>query len=86
MDVRAEENVPIENGSGFPLFKNGAVADIYVSNSDHKQIVRAVGDLQKDIHAVTTKTPEIKNDVAGLSQNSIIVGSIDNSDIIKQLI
>ncbi|UJF31746.1 glycosyl hydrolase 115 family protein [Paenibacillus hexagrammi] len=82
-NVRAE--AAVENESGFPVFKDGVAADLYVSNSDYKQIVRAVGDLQKDIHAVTTKTPEIKHDVAALSQHAMIIGSVDESDVIKQL-
>lgn len=72
--------------SGFPVFDGTNVPDIYVDKNDYSQIVRAVGDLQLDVERVTTKKPKVTNSTSGLSKNAIIVGSVDKSSIIKQLI
>lgn len=72
--------------TGFPVFDGTNVPDIYVDKSDYSQIVRAVGDLQLDVERVTTKKPKVTNSTDGLSKNAIIVGSVDKSSVIKQLI
>lgn len=74
-----------EENDGFKLFENETAADLYVSDADYSQVARAMGDLQADVMRVTEVTPVIKNDPAELSQYSIIVGSIEQSPIINQL-
>ncbi len=67
----------------FTLFKDGKVAQIYVSPDEPVQIRRVVTDLQRDIEMVTGVVPEIVSSLDKLSQNSIIIGSYDNAEIQK---
>lgn len=73
------------SSEGFPIFDGSKVPDIYVSKADDKQIVRVVNDLQADIERVSENKPEIKNDIAALGEYAIIVGSIDKSQVIQDL-
>ncbi|MDR1132401.1 MAG: glycosyl hydrolase 115 family protein, partial [Oscillospiraceae bacterium] len=69
----------------FVLFDGSKVPAIYVSADDHRQVTRAVTDLQKDVERVTDKKPVIQNTAEGLESLAIIVGSIDQSPVIKGL-
>jgi hypothetical protein len=68
------------------LVYENEVADIYLAPNEPIQVKRCVKDLADDIQRVTGKLPAIKNSTAGLSAHAIIVGTIDNSEVIKSLI
>ena len=70
---------------GFSLFKNGKVASIYVSNSEAPQILRAVTDLQNDIKMVTGVKPEIIHSLEKATDNTIVVGSLKDTNIKRLL-
>ncbi len=65
----------------FTLATEDVVAQIYVSQSEPAPVMRAVGDLQNDIKMVTGKSPEVVHSLDKLSRNSIIVGTLDNTEI-----
>ena len=67
----------------FTLFKDGKVSSIYVSKTDAPQIIRAVGDLQKDIEMVTGTKPKIVHSLSEAGENTIIIGSVKNEEIQK---
>jgi len=59
---------------------------LYIDSDDHPGVIRALGDLQKDIERVTGKTPTVVNAAAELSEHAVIVGTIGKSGLIDQLI
>jgi hypothetical protein len=61
-------------------------ASIYVSSDDYFLVQKVASFLQQDIEAVTGKKPEILNTLPKSAKNLIILGSIDKSPIITQLI
>ncbi|HZI54202.1 MAG TPA: hypothetical protein VFD56_10880, partial [Chitinophagaceae bacterium] len=62
-------------------------AVIYVDPADHALVRRSAELLQQDIQLVTGKKPAIINRIVPGSQgNIIIVGSIERSSIVKELI
>lgn len=79
-----EESVE-EPGDGFVLFDGTNVPDIYVSAEDYPQVVRVADDLQLDVERVTEHKPEIKNTTDDLSQLAIIVGSVEKSPVIRDI-
>ena len=76
------ETPPPTETEGFVLADGDSVVDILYDASDLKQIVRAVGDLQSDIAAVSGKTPELKTSKS--SDKAVIVGSADSA-LIKEI-
>ena len=59
---------------------------LYVNATDYSLIQKAVNFLQQDIEAVTGKKPQVVNVLPSNAKNVIIVGSIDKSPVIKELI
>ena len=70
----------------FKLVDRGAAAPIYVDAKDYAGVVRAAGDLQKDIERVTNCTAAIGHDGRSLGSNAIIIGTIGKSELIDRLI
>ncbi|MBN1308520.1 MAG: glycosyl hydrolase 115 family protein [Chitinispirillaceae bacterium] len=68
------------------LVYDNAASDIYVAANEPPAVVRCVKDLAADIQRVTGKLPAIKNSSTGLSAHAIIVGTLDNSALIKSLV
>jgi hypothetical protein len=69
------------NKNEFALYENGKVADIYVSEKEAPQIIRAVADLQNDIKMVTGVKPNIIHSLEKINTPTIIVGSIGDANI-----
>ncbi|WP_192870774.1 glycosyl hydrolase 115 family protein, partial [Agaribacterium haliotis] len=65
---------------GFPLFKDGVLADIYVSPKATVQVTRAVADLQNDIQMVSGLKPRVVRDLEQAGENVIIIASLNNPD------
>jgi hypothetical protein len=75
------------NKSCFELLSKGRSATIIVSNTDYKGIKRCANDLRDDIKRVSGITPSLINSFSTHSKiNAIIIGSVEKSDIIQQLI
>lgn len=68
---------------GFPIVSNDAVATILLDQQDHKGVLRAAADLQRDIGWVTDVTVPLGNERA---QNTIIIGTIGKNRTIDTLI
>lgn len=68
---------------GFPIVGNNAVATILLDQQDHKGVLRAAADLQRDIGWVTDTTVPLGDEHA---QNAIIIGTIGKNKTIDKLI
>lgn len=71
------------SAKGFPLFKDGEVAQIYLSQSEPTPLKIAAKHLQDDIEMVTGEIPEIVHDTKSLSGNVIILSTIENNKLIE---
>ena len=69
---------------GFVLFDGAIVPPIVVSNDDYTQVLRAIDDFKTDILNVTGVAPNVVNSAP--AGPAIIVGSVDKSPIIGQVI
>ena len=65
----------------FPLAIEGKPASILTDENDYIGVLRAVGDLRKDVSKITGTLPDI-----GKSHSSIIIGTVGKSVLIDQLI
>jgi hypothetical protein len=70
----------------FILAESKFVADILLDSSDNKTVYLAAGLFSDDVQRVTGQKPEIKFDIKTVSNTCVIVGSIEESSIIKELI
>jgi hypothetical protein len=59
---------------------------ICVDADDYAVVQIAAGLLQKDIEAVTGKKPSLSAKLSALSKNIIIIGSLEQSSLIRQLV
>jgi len=59
---------------------------IYIDDKDDWLVNKAATLLQNDIEMVTGRKPAIVNDLSSVSKNTIIIGTVDGSSIIKELI
>ena len=74
----------------FVIFDGKNIAAIYIDSddsgkTDYKQVIRAAGDLRKDIKAVTGQDSKIVSDHKKLLTQSIIIGTLGKSDLIDSL-
>ena len=70
----------------FRMVSQNVAAPLVVDSKDYAGVVRAVGDLQKDIERVTDRTPEITHFGKSPGANVIIIGTIGKSELIDRLI
>lgn len=68
---------------GFPLYKGGKVAQIYISIDEPTPLQTAAKHLQSDIEMVTGKAPAIINDTKKLSGDVIILSTQKNNKLIN---
>lgn len=68
------------------LVYDNEVSDIYFAPNEPIQVKRCVKDLAADIQRITGKLPVIKTTATGLSAHVIIVGTVENSEVIKNLV
>lgn len=69
----------------FPIV-SGKATNIYVDVKEEELVKKAAVLLQKDIEMVTGKKPEILHSITAPLSQLIIIGSLENSSIIKQLV
>lgn len=82
--LSAAERFVTNESNGFVWIQQGKAYPILVDSREDKGVVRAVANLQTDAGKVTGITPEIIHSVAG--NRMLIIGSIENSSWIKQLL
>lgn len=82
--LSAAERFVANEGSGFVWIQQGKAYPILIDPQEDKGVVRAVVNLQTDAGKVTGVTPEMINSASG--RRMLIVGSIENSSWIKQLL
>ncbi|HWB94077.1 MAG TPA: glycosyl hydrolase 115 family protein [Puia sp.] len=70
----------------FPVVSGNSVADICVDDSDYSLVKKAVFFFQQDIERVTNKKPAVMSSLSSPVKNIIIVGSIERSGLIRQLV
>ncbi|HWK04692.1 MAG TPA: glycosyl hydrolase 115 family protein [Puia sp.] len=71
-------------GAGSPATAGTRATAIYVDSSDHWLVQKAAALLQQDIESVTGQRPEILHHLPAAAQNLIIIGSLDQSPLIKE--
>jgi hypothetical protein len=82
----AQSFVTSKKEDGAFAMASSQVASIYVDDKDDWLVNKAATLLQSDIEMVTGKKPVIVNDLPSASKNTIIIGTLDGSSIIKKLI
>lgn len=81
--LSAAERFVSHEGNGFQWIGQGRACPILVDRQEDKGVMRAVANLQVDAKKVSGATPEIVYAASG--SRMLIVGSIENSAWIKQL-
>lgn len=85
--VYSQHFISEKNEAGyFPLVSSIQNATIYTDNNDYWLAQKAADFFQSDIEKVTRQKPVITNSISGLSKNVIIIGSIDQSSLVKKLV
>ena len=86
--LRAFRNFVLEkNEAGsFPVVSAAAATAIYTDEKDYWLVQKSALLLQQDIEAVSGKKPEIIHSIPPSTRNLIIIGSINQSGVIRQLV
>jgi hypothetical protein len=84
--VDAQNFVTSKKEDGAFAIASSQAASIYIDANDDWLVNKAATLLQSDIEMVTGKKPVIVNDLSSASKNTIIIGTIDGSSLIKKLI
>ena len=83
--MRAEEWVCSESVPGaFPLVTEKEVAALCYDDGEYAGVVRAIGDLQKDICRVTGRSPRVTMDDG--AQLPVIIGTVGRSKRVTELL
>lgn len=82
--IVAAEHFVATDPVGFVWIQKGEACTILVDKQEDKGVLRAVTNLQTDAQKVTGVKPELSNAIAG--KRMLIIGSLDSSVWIKQLI
>nr|MBX2857507.1 glycosyl hydrolase 115 family protein [Cellvibrionaceae bacterium] len=75
-----------EKGEHFPLVSSEKLATLYVSSLDHKGVLRALENLQKDIRRVSGRAPKLATKLSQLRGNVVFAGTIGSSPVIDKLV
>ncbi len=82
----AQQAILRHNAPGaFPI-ADKSTTPIYVNGADHWLVQKAAALLQTDLEKVTGKKPAVANTLPQKAKNIIIIGSLDQSSLIKQLV
>ena len=85
--IGQERYVETSNNPGnFVMVNANHATPLFVDPSDYPGVVRAVHDLQTDVQRVTDCQPDILRDSAHLGPSAIIIGTLDKSALIDQLV
>ncbi|HEU5077719.1 MAG TPA: glycosyl hydrolase 115 family protein [Opitutaceae bacterium] len=73
--------------SGFMLVASGQAVSIYTDKSDYAGVMRAAGDLAKDVQRVSGLLPDSNSDsIKSASRTAVIVGTLGHNQLIDQLV
>src|SRR5689334_18232522 len=75
-----------KGANSFLLCSSSQPTFIYVDSTDDWLVNKAVSLLQTDIEMVTGKKPMIVHDINSVKGNGIVIGSLEKSSIVSQLI
>ena len=75
-----------ESENDFAIVKSGNAAKIYVDADEETPVTRVADDLKKDIKTVTGIETTVVNDLNGVNDPVIIIGTLGKSDKIAELI
>ena len=77
-----------ENGSSndFPIVAGSTAATIWVDSNEEAPVQRVVKDFQADVKRVTGKTPTISKSTSLPSGPVVLIGTLNKSNLIKNLI
>jgi len=70
----------------FKLSEYGESTTLFISSNDYPGVIRALNDLKTDIGKVTDTEPDIAFDNLPALKEVVIVGTLDKSPVIDQLI
>ena len=70
----------------FPLVAAGTAAPLVVSSADYPGVVRAAGDLQADLAAVTGTQPALATDRIPAGALPVLIGTLGRSPLIDALV
>lgn len=82
----AQNFVIAQNEGGAFAIASGKVASIYTDKNDDWLVNKAASLLQQDIQLATGRKPELISDPSSLSGNVIIIGTLNGSSLIQNLI
>lgn len=87
LQLRAQTVISEKNTAGnFPIVTTTTVTDLVVDANDYWLVQKAASLLQGDIESVSGKKAGIRNQIPGSAKNIILIGSLDQSSLIKQLV
>jgi hypothetical protein len=78
--------LPNSAPGAFPIAAPQKATPIYVDAGDHWLVQKAAALLQTDIEKVTGQRPDTAHSLAAAPANIIIIGSLDQSPLLKQLV
>src|SRR5262245_51418677 len=85
--IHAQDFVLAKKEAGaFTIASPTTVSAIYVEENDYTLVKKAAEFLQSDIQQVTGKKPQLLNTLSSSANSVIIIGSIEHSSLIKQLV
>jgi hypothetical protein len=70
----------------FPITTTSRSAPIIVDQADHWLVQKAAAFLQTDIESVTGQKPLLRNSPGNTEKNIIVIGSLDKSSLIRELV
>ena len=70
----------------FKLLWDGSPADVYVSQTETSAVLNATSLFAEDVERITGRKPRLRHTPAGLSRYAVIVGTLQNSRVIKDLV
>ena len=76
----------VKTKDSFAIVQDGLAADLWVDAGDFPGVLRAAGDLRKDVARVTGRTPAMAQAGTAPGPNPVIIGTIGKSPIIDSLI
>jgi len=68
------------------LVEHGKATSLFIDGNDHPGVIRAAGDLQRDIERVTGERPELAADRHPAGETVVIIGTVGRSSLAEELV
>ncbi|WP_205510556.1 glycosyl hydrolase 115 family protein [Longitalea arenae] len=78
--------LPNKVPGAFPIVADQRITPLYVDGGDHWLVQKAAALLQIDIEKITGRKPDTAHSFSTAPENIIIIGSLDQSAMIQQLV